>query len=98
MGRGGGGEVSHLTIQVGAVFFSQSSMPCLALANCLYRRKLPVEFADLTWVKGMICAKYCDMAHITHVYQSSDLSQPKVFHGNTCAHDMNMVSTATVLP
>ncbi|KAI6029507.1 hypothetical protein PISMIDRAFT_39455, partial [Pisolithus microcarpus 441] len=30
--------------------------------------------------------------------QSSDPSQPRVFHGNTCAHDMNVVSTARVLP
>ena len=98
MGGGGGGGVLHLAIQVGAVVFGQSSMPHLALANCLYRGKLPMEFADLAWVKEMVCAKYCNTAHITCIYQSSDLSQLKVFHGNTCAHDMKVVSTATVLP
>ena len=42
----------------------------------------------------MACAIYCDTGHISHIYQSSDPSQPHVFHGNTCAHDMNVVSTA----
>jgi hypothetical protein len=46
----------------------------------------------------MVCTKYQNTAHITRIYQSSDPSQPKVFHGNTCAHDMNVVSTASVLP
>ena len=46
----------------------------------------------------MICAKYRNTAHITRLYQSSHPSQPKVFHGNTCAHDMNLVSTVSVLP
>jgi hypothetical protein len=32
------------------------------------------------------------------IYQSSDSLQPKVVHENTCAHDMNVVSTASVLP
>jgi len=53
-------------------------------------------------IKSFYCiplgAKYHNTAHITRIYQSSDLSQPKVFHGNTCAHDMNIVSTASVLP
>jgi hypothetical protein len=71
---------------------------CLALANGLYRGKLPDQFNDLTWIEEMICAKYRNTAHITHIYQSSDPSQPKVFHGNTCAHDMVVVSTASVLP
>jgi hypothetical protein len=46
----------------------------------------------------MVCAKYRNLAHISHIYQSSDPSQPKVFHGNTCAHEINIVSTASVLP
>ena len=46
----------------------------------------------------MACAIYCNTAHISRIYQSSDPSEPCVFHGNTCAHDMNVVSTATVLP
>ena len=69
-----------------------------ALANNFYRGELPAEFKDLTWVEEMACAVYCDTAHISCIYQSSDPSQPCVFHGNTCAHDMNVVSTATVLP
>ncbi|KAF8223882.1 hypothetical protein L208DRAFT_1128042, partial [Tricholoma matsutake] len=32
------------------------------------------------------------------LYQSSDPAQPHVFHCNTCAHDMNIISTASVLP
>jgi hypothetical protein len=40
----------------------------------------------------------CVTAHITRLFQSSDPAQPKTFYGNTCAHDMNVVSTASVLP
>jgi len=55
-------------------------------------------FHDLTWVEEKICAIYCNIAHVTRLFQSSDPSQPKVFHGNTCAHEMNVISTASVLP
>ena len=45
-----------------------------------------------------MCAIHSNTAVVTRLYQSSDLSQPSVFHGNTCAHEMNVSSTATVLP
>ncbi|KAI5997196.1 hypothetical protein EDC04DRAFT_2519783, partial [Pisolithus marmoratus] len=77
---------------------SKEKIPRLALANGLFRGELPDMFADLTWVEEKICAIYCTTAHVTRLFQSSDPSQPKVFHGNTCAHDMNIVSTASVLP
>ena len=73
-------------------------LPRLSLANYLYRGKLPDEFNDLTWVEEMVCAKYRNTAHVSRIYESSDPSQPKVFHGNTCAHEMNLLSTASVLP
>lgn len=76
----------------------KGKVPRLALANHLYRGTLPDEFKDLTWVEEMVCAKYRNTAHVARIYQSSDPSQPKVFYGNTCAHDMNVVSTASVLP
>jgi len=44
-----------------------------------------------------MCAKYSNTAAVTRLYQSSDPSQPAVFHGNTCAHEMNVSSTAAVL-
>lgn len=37
-------------------------------------------------------------AHTTCLFQSSDPVQPEVFHGITCAHDMNIVSTASLFP
>jgi hypothetical protein len=46
----------------------------------------------------MVCSIYRNTAHITRLYGSSDPSQPTVLHGNTCAHEMNVVSTASVLP
>ena len=73
-------------------------VPRLSLANYLYRGKLPNEFRDLTWIEEMVCAKYRNTAHVTRIFGSSDSSQPKVFHGNTCVHEMNVLSTATVLP
>ena len=73
-------------------------MPRFALANKLYRGRLPEEFQDLTWIEEWMCAKYSITAVVTRLYQSLDPSQPAVFHGNTCAHEMNVSSTATVLP
>jgi len=76
----------------------RSVMPRYALANKLYRGCLPEEFQDLTWIEERVCAKYSNTAVVTRIYQSSDPSQPAVFHGNTCAHEMNVSSTAAVLP
>ena len=79
-------------------YLPRSSMPRFALANKLYRGRLPEEFCDLTWIEERVCAIYSNTALVTRLYQSSDPSQPSVFHGNTCAHEMNITSTATVLP
>ena len=73
-------------------------MPKFALANGLYRGRLPDCLQDLTWVEEMVCAKYRNTAHVTRLYQSDDPANPRLFHGNTCAHEMNIVSTASVLP
>jgi len=76
----------------------KSNIPRFALANKLYRGNLPIQFQDMTWVEEMACSIYRNTAHITRLYGSSDTAQPTVLHGNTCAHDMNTVSTAKVLP
>jgi hypothetical protein len=76
----------------------RNKIPRMALANNLYRGVLPAQFEDLTWVEEMVCAIYRNTAHITRLYGSSDPANPTVLHGNTCAHDMNLVSTASVLP
>lgn len=76
----------------------RNHLPKFALANNLYCGKLPLFLSDITWIEEMVCAKYRNTAHITRLYQSDDSSQPKIFHGNTCAHEMNVVSTAHVLP
>ncbi|KIM83355.1 hypothetical protein PILCRDRAFT_46336, partial [Piloderma croceum F 1598] len=73
-------------------------MPKFALANGLYRGQLPEQFSDLTWVEEMVCARFRYTAYITRLFQSSDPALPNVLHGNTCAHEMNVVSTASVLP
>ena len=70
----------------------------MSLANYFYRGLLPDEFADLTWVEEMVCAKYRNTAHVTQIFGSSNVCHPKVFHGNMCAHEMNLLSTASVLP
>ena len=73
-------------------------IPHFAWANCLYRGELPPFFSDLTWVEEKVCARHCITAHVTQLFQSNDPTQPRVFHGNTCTHDMNIISTASVLP
>ncbi|KAF8231122.1 hypothetical protein L208DRAFT_1278729, partial [Tricholoma matsutake] len=76
----------------------KNQMPHFALANNLFQGHLPDQFKDLTWIEEMTCAVYWCTAHVSCLYQSSDPIQPRVFHGNNCAHDMNVISTASVLP
>lgn len=45
-----------------------------------------------------MCAKHCITAHVTQLFQSNDPAQPQIFHGNTCTHEMNIISTTSVLP
>ena len=52
----------------------------------------------MTWVEEMTCAIYRGTAYVTCLYESPDASQPRVFGGNTCAHDINVISSASVLP
>lgn len=73
-------------------------LPRYALANHLFCGTLPAEFQDLTWIEEMVCSIYRNTAFVTRLYQSTDPSQPTVFKGNTCAHEMNVLSTASVLP
>ncbi|KAK0219144.1 hypothetical protein IW262DRAFT_1235322, partial [Armillaria fumosa] len=73
-------------------------LPMYALRNDLFRGTLPEEFRDLTWVEEMVCAIYRSTCHVTRLFHTNTEDQPRVFHGNTCAHDLNFVSTATVLP
>jgi len=75
---------------------TKHKIPRFALANNLFRGMLPVQFNDLTWVEENVCAIYSVTAHFTHLFQSSDPTQPKVLHGNMYAHDMNVISTMTV--
>ncbi|THU90070.1 hypothetical protein K435DRAFT_620517, partial [Dendrothele bispora CBS 962.96] len=79
---------------------SKGRMPPLALANQLYRGELPEELEKLniTWAEEMACALYHMTAHVIRLYGSTDESQPRILHGNTCAHELNTVSTARVLP
>ncbi|KAK6997320.1 hypothetical protein R3P38DRAFT_2361923, partial [Favolaschia claudopus] len=73
-------------------------LPKFALKNNLYRGQLPEEFSDLTWIEEMACCIYRTTAHVVRLYNSSNDKQPRIFHGNVCAHEMNIVSTATELP
>ncbi|KAF8591012.1 hypothetical protein K439DRAFT_1126327 [Ramaria rubella] len=77
---------------------ARGAVPRLALKNRLYRGNLPNEFQDLMWVEEMVCTIYRNTAHVTRIYESSEASQPRVLHGNTCAHEMNVVSTVERLP
>ena len=77
---------------------SKNKMPHFSLADQFYCGVLPDEFQDLTWVEGMVCAIYRTSVHVTQLYELSDSKDPFVYHGNTCAHEMNVVSTASVLP
>ena len=75
---------------------SINKLPHFTLADHFYCGVLPEEFQDLTWVEEMVCAIY--RTYVTRLYESSDSKDPFVYHGNTCAHEMNIVSTVSVLP
>ncbi|KZT35093.1 hypothetical protein SISSUDRAFT_990986, partial [Sistotremastrum suecicum HHB10207 ss-3] len=72
---------------------SKNKIPRYSLRNGLYRGSLPEQLQDLTWVEEMCCAIYRTTAHVTRLFQDG----VKV-HGNTCAHDTNVISTVEVLP
>ncbi len=92
-------NIIHLTICKDChSALSKNKLPRLALANQLYRGVLPDEFCDITWVEEMVCAIYRTTAHVIRLYESSEATQPFVYHGNSCAHEVNVVSTASVLP
>ncbi|SJL11507.1 uncharacterized protein ARMOST_14911 [Armillaria ostoyae] len=76
----------------------KGQLPMFALRNGLYRGHLLERFRDLTWVEEMACAIYRCTCHVTRLYNTPNDDQPKVFKGNTCAHDLNYVSTAAELP
>ncbi|KAG2051315.1 hypothetical protein BDR06DRAFT_831179, partial [Suillus hirtellus] len=57
--------------------------------------EFPTYFDDLTWAEEKI---HAIMICSTSGCSCHGLIPPKVFHGNICAHDMNVVSTASVLP
>jgi len=65
--------------------------------NKLYCGCLAAEIQGLTWIEEQVCAKFADMAVVTRLYQSSGSSQSAVFHGNACAHEMNVDSAVVVL-
>ncbi|KAI0064803.1 hypothetical protein BV25DRAFT_1772750, partial [Artomyces pyxidatus] len=77
---------------------SKVLIPRYALANGLYRGHLPVEFQDLTWVEEMVCSIYRSSTMVTRIYGSLDPNTPRVFHGNTCAHELNVYSLVNILP
>lgn len=77
---------------------TNKSMPRLALANGLYRGSLPEEFNDMTWIEEMVCAKHLTTAMVTRLSMGHGVFKSRKLRGNTCAHEMNMVSTAKALP
>ncbi len=73
-------------------------MPKYALANLLYIGELPEDLKDITWVEEMVCCLYRPMANIVRIFKSNKPVAPTKLFGNTCAHEMNIISTAKVLP
>jgi hypothetical protein len=78
---------------------SKPSIPRLSWRNDLYCGVLPERFLDMTTVEQMLCAPFRAHVSVTRLYgANSDETQPRVYHGNTCAHQMNVISTAKALP
>jgi hypothetical protein len=77
---------------------SRSVLPRCTWVNGLFRGELPQVFKDLTWVEEMMCSIYRINAVVTRLFYNANDKDPNVLHGNTCAHAMNVLSTASVLP
>ncbi|EJD34424.1 hypothetical protein AURDEDRAFT_76181, partial [Auricularia subglabra TFB-10046 SS5] len=75
-----------------------SRRPRICLRNGLYRGVLPPEFQDLSWVEEQICAINVVSCKIVRLHGSSNPENPFVLYGNTCAHPLNVVETARLLP
>jgi hypothetical protein len=73
-------------------------LPARSLANRLYRGRLSDRFADLSWVEEMVCFIYHPNAVVTRLFCVENDKDSTVLHGNTCAHETNVSSTAKVLP
>ncbi|KAF8290397.1 hypothetical protein DL93DRAFT_2069044, partial [Clavulina sp. PMI_390] len=77
---------------------TRSRIPKHSLKNSLYRGYLPERFRDLTWIEEQVCAKYRSTAFVTRLHHVNDPKHPYVLHGNTCAFEQDILSTAKVLP
>ncbi|KAL0573044.1 hypothetical protein V5O48_008922 [Marasmius crinis-equi] len=74
-------------------------VPRYSYANHLYRGRLPECFRDLTVGEEMICSRFKSTAYIYRLKGcNSDDQAPLVMSGNCCAHELNTVSTANILP
>ncbi|KAL0057234.1 hypothetical protein AAF712_016134, partial [Marasmius tenuissimus] len=77
---------------------NREKVPKYSLANDLYCGELPEEFRDMTHFEEMVCSIYRMSAQVFRLYKSNNEKNPQYMAGNTCAHDMNIISTADVLP
>ncbi|THU92745.1 hypothetical protein K435DRAFT_671573, partial [Dendrothele bispora CBS 962.96] len=81
----------------------RKKMPVFALGNELYRGNLPERFQQydppITAAEEMVCAIYHNTMNVTRLYGSEGSDKEStVMYGNTCAFEMNYISTAEQLP
>ncbi|KZV64784.1 hypothetical protein PENSPDRAFT_587810, partial [Peniophora sp. CONT] len=80
------------------------SMPQYALANGIYRGRLPDEFHSMTWVEELACSLYRTWNMVTRLFcglgdKPEDVErQPRVMSGNTCACENGILDLASILP
>jgi Helitron helicase-like domain at N-terminus/PIF1-like helicase len=76
-----------------------AKLPKFALPNNLYRGVLPEDLRDITWVEEKVCALHRVTADVARLQNAeTDEKLPYRLVGNTCAHPVNVPSTARVLP
>lgn len=78
----------------------RGTIPKFSLRNGLFRGYLPPFLRDLTFIEEQVCALYRVTANITRLFgaNSKQPNNPWHFYGNTCAHPLNAVQTADILP
>ena len=59
---------------------------------------MPERFRSMTWIEEQVCARFRSTAYVTRLHYMNDPKHPYVLHGNTCAFEQDVVSTADTLP
>lgn len=77
-------------------YLPRSLMPRCALANKLYRDRLPEKFQDLTWIEEQVCVKFSRLQSFVFTNRQTRRNLLCQLHGSICTHETNIGPTVTM--